>query len=239
MQKLNSKIQNENSSIKKTKVFSTTIDYLLPSTNFSSGLTFIELIVVIAIIGIIGGVIAFRYSDFSTGISLQNTAQEIALTVEQAQRYAISGAAGVGSFNSRPTYGVYFNLDATSIPALDDGSHDKEFVIFKDSGDLQTQDYFFDGLPCGQQSGSECLDRITIQTGDRITDICANEKTDPQNATCGVPMPVNITFQRPFPQALIVLGDGSKPGDVEIKLISPKLVTRTVVVWATGQISVE
>src|SRR5438045_1959211 len=55
------------------------------------GVTFLELIVVISIFAIISTTVLLRFSIFSTSVSLQNLAQDIALKIEQAQNASING----------------------------------------------------------------------------------------------------------------------------------------------------
>jgi len=221
--------------------------------NLSAGLTFLELMVVISIFGIIAGVVLFNYKDFSGGVNIQNTAQEIALKVVEAQRYAISGnifsSGGASSFGNdeRPTYGIYFDLDQASngsqIPFDTGIDYNKQFVFYTDvpGGNLG-----FAGDDCNPQIATECIDLITINGSDYIEDICVNEKDPSSNSKCysvgDLDMPVQVYFKRPFPDAgylALSSGSGVLVNDMEIKIASAQGFHRTIVVWATGQISVE
>src|SRR6187551_3624134 len=74
------------------------------------GMTFIELVVVIGIFATIAGVVLFNFTGFSTNISLNNLAQDIALRIKNAQSEAISGKFAAGFVSPIvPSYGVYFD----------------------------------------------------------------------------------------------------------------------------------
>src|SRR3990172_1973836 len=96
-----------------------------PALSLSKGMTFIELIVVIGIFATISGVVLFNFTGFTTSISLQNLANQIALQLKKAQTQALSGTGGGGTglfFSpNKPSYGIHFS----------DGSQDK-FYYFKD-----------------------------------------------------------------------------------------------------------
>ena len=99
----------------------------------SRGMTYVELIVVLAIFGTMSSILLFRYGDFDKQISLQNTAQDIAIQIITAQKSAISGKipnvgeAGSTIINNpvntnydpalplwKPAYGVFLNISDPS-----------------------------------------------------------------------------------------------------------------------------
>ena len=57
-----------------------------------AGLTSIELVVVFGIFAALASSILFNYRDFSSNITLQNLAQDVALQIRQAQNRSVSGA---------------------------------------------------------------------------------------------------------------------------------------------------
>ena len=54
---------------------------------YNSGITIIELLVVISIFIIISGITIFNYSKFKSTATLQNLADDIALSVRRVQGY--------------------------------------------------------------------------------------------------------------------------------------------------------
>ncbi|MFA6050814.1 MAG: type II secretion system protein [Candidatus Paceibacterota bacterium] len=77
-----------------------------------SGLSFIELIVVVAIMGIISTIVLFRQARFSSDILITDMAYQIALAIRQAEVYGISSKqADTGSALTafKAGYGVLFS----------------------------------------------------------------------------------------------------------------------------------
>jgi len=188
-------------------------------------MTFIELIVVLSIVSIISAVTLFNFTDFSTKVSLQNLAQDIALKIKQAQTNAISGRLSEGfATGTPPSYGIHFQKDIPS-----------KFVYFRDIG--SPRNFVFDG-GCATigEPGSECLAITTIETSDTISDICSNDgECDYED--------LSVTYVRPFPEPTIY---GTKDGatsalisGAQVEIVSAKGVYMHIVVWPTGQISVK
>lgn len=209
-----------------------------------SGVTLIELIVVMAIFTLISSVLLFNYSDFSTNVSIRNLSQDIALTVRKVQTYATSvHSITNNTMDTRdfPSYGISFSLDETS-GAFEPNK--KRFVIFADipdvPGGLPDKQYDSDGT-CGSPAvDSECLESFSITNSDSIVEICTD-------ATGCVSLgSVDITFRRPVPDAIICYKQSfndecqtSSISYVDLVLRSAKGLTRKVSVWNTGQISVK
>src|SRR3989338_5082429 len=95
---------------------------IVNSCRRQAGFTFIELVMVLTLFGILSGIVLFNFNSFSSSISLQNFAQDIALQVKQAQSNSISGKASFSFLPPNvPSYGVYFDITKNS-----------EFIIFAD-----------------------------------------------------------------------------------------------------------
>jgi len=205
-----------------------------------AGFTMIELMVTVSIFVVVTTVILASYPKFSSRIILEDVAQQVALSVRQAQTYGLS-VKEFGAGNIFPGYGIYF-------PSL--ANDNKSFTIFADiNGDKK---YNLTG--CGIV-GSECLDKFTIQSGERIYALCVNLKNDGIAAfstiddlagvnNCVSINSLHISFTRPNPDATITayLGGAnydSSYSDAEIVVASPRGEVKTIVVWLTGQISVE
>ena len=188
-------------------------------------MTFIELIVVIGIFATISGVVLFNFTGFSTNISLQNLANQIALQLKKAQTQALSGTGGSALFGiNKPSYGIVFDTTKPS-----------EFDFFADGINGNPQDGMNNDTNC--LSGvDECRDRITIKTGDTVSNLAAG---DANASTC--PNALTVTFRRPFPDANFYVGgvpDSLSP-KVGIEITSPKQVKKTIIVWSTGQIEIK
>ena len=188
------------------------------------GMTFIELIVVISIFATISGVVLFNFTGFSTNISLQNLANQIALQLKKAQTQALSGTGGSALFGiNKPSYGIVFDTTKPS-----------EFDFFADGANDYGQNGLNEDNLCNGLG--ECLDRITIQTGDTVSKLAVG---DVSVSTC--PNVLTVTFRRPFPDANFYVGgvpDSLSP-KVGIEITSPKQVKKTIIVWSTGQIEIK
>lgn len=168
----------------------------------------------VSILIVITILIFSNYPRFRENISLKKTAQEVALTIRQAQTYGLSVREFQPGSNIYPGYGVHFALSSSD-----------SFILFAD----------LNGNSAYDGSGEE-VEAFKIQTSERISSLCAHEK-NPPSAGCSFNS-MDIIFFRPNP--LITLkANGVLYSDVEIKLISPREQIKTVVVLSTGQISVE
>jgi prepilin-type N-terminal cleavage/methylation domain-containing protein len=169
--------------------------------NKQSGVTLVELLVVVAIFAMISSVLMFNYSDFSTNVSIRNLSQDIALTVRKVQTYATS-VQGIDNTNintrSFPAYGISFSLDATSSQF---GPNTKQFVVFADipdnPGQLPNKHYDNNGVCGNPVVGSECVENISINTFDSIVELCTDATGCVSNGS------IDITFRRPVPDAII------------------------------------
>ncbi len=215
------------------------------------GVTFLELMIVMSIFGIMSSVVLFRYNDFNAGISLTNTVQEIALRVQQAQSDAINGVIPKYVMNPssqttdqdpvpgnwRSTYGVFFST-----------SHADQFIYFFDRDRVAQRDSAGSGLVdqmddpnpwsnCSHSaSRDECLDLITITTGEEIIGVCVDGDTTCQGDAW-------VLFTRPFPDARICTFNGGVPmcthGSLSIKVKGKGASgTRLLTVTPLGQLSV-
>ena len=210
-------------------------------SNFNRGMTFIELIVVLGIFAAMSGVILFNFGGFTSNVTLQNLANQIALQIKSAQTDAINGKEssifigpcfdnnGTQLPSCRPSYGVYFDASISALPA-----NHKKFVYFADVDN--NKDYNTSGA-CGS-GGSiiECKSEIEINTSDVISKICVYNGT-----TCSSSIsPLSITFTRPFPDATFYQGSlVTTAKNVQIEITSAKGLQKHIVVWKTGQIEIK
>ncbi|MBP6904615.1 MAG: prepilin-type N-terminal cleavage/methylation domain-containing protein [Candidatus Pacebacteria bacterium] len=224
--------------------------------SLQSGVTMIEMLVVVGIIAFVSSVMIFNYSDFSTNVSLRNLSQEVALSIRKAQTYATSvrPIEGLDGLTSRAfgSYGISFSL--RSAPSTDPKvPSEKNFVLFVDIpevlGDRGAGTYGQEstGEPCGnpQTHESECIETFSITTADKVVGICS-DSTGEYTAEYDCPPKggVDITFTRPNPDARIMyFNNGSNSWELssyaKIVFESAKGLRRSVTVWNTGQISVQ
>lgn len=151
--------------------------------NKQSGMTYLELIIVLSIFTVISTIVIFSYREFQAKVDIKNLANEIALKIVEAQKASTSGKLSIltSSPTWKPAYGVYFN---TATPA--------QFVYFTDLDNS------------GYCSPPGCIDPYQI-VGE-VTDIINITKGNfvPVNGVevvgsgCPPTIPdVSITFKRP------------------------------------------
>ena len=148
----------------------------------NKGMTYVELIVVLSIFGIMSSIVLFNYNKFQAKVDIKNLANDIALKIVQAQKDAMSGKIPVQTIGDswRPSYGVYFDL-----------SYPKSFIYF---ADLPPINQLYDqGSGC--DLGGECLDDIEITKG-KISKIeeCS---TGDCSSSASISSSLSITFTRP------------------------------------------
>lgn len=188
-----------------------------------TGFTLIELTVTVSIFLIVSTIILANYPAFSQRLALNRTAQEIALSFRKAQTFALAVRGFESQFKG---YGVWFSREK-----------DDSFVFFTD---FSPEDQQFTHGPIGEnfcEANNECVDEFLIQTSARIMDLCKNKGIE--GWTCGLDS-VEVVYTRPDP--IITLRADSLTGDVSnigVVIRSPRGVERTIVVWSTGQVTIE
>lgn len=210
---------------------------------YNSGVTLIELLVVIVIFMIITGITIFSYGKFNSSISIQNLADDIALTVRRAQGYAIGVRGASGSFSDG--YGIHFTADSTSSSYA--GSN-KSFILFADLNTAPLYKYNYDpALECGNPTtANECIEVLNIVSADQITEIKVNEETEVRSSTGTI----DILFKRPNPEPFFCYRTNANQNScdsesnpitkikIKISNITNPEIFKIVTVSNNGQISV-
>ena len=227
-----------------------------------AGFTLIEMLVVIAIVGILLTVVLFNYRGVESKSILKNIAYEVALTVREAQSYGlgvkkyvpdggtINASAGIFS----QSYGVHVN---------DGADEAKNIYLFSDAND--------NGVCADCTGGScpgtgECRQTLTLHSGAEIQNVCLTGRLSSSSVEekCMATKPGGITglsfesaavrFKRPNPDAKFTPGNDA--GDEEdiwssgsdisaaekmvISLINPRTpdYVQNIEITSLGQVSV-
>jgi prepilin-type N-terminal cleavage/methylation domain-containing protein len=213
--------------------------------NLKSGFTLIELLVVLVIFVVLTGVVLVNQNSFNNSELLNNFTYDVALTLKQAQTYAVNVQENVfGSFSS--SYGVFFNIGSSA------GGSNTNFILFNNlvsSDGNVTYDATVDMINNkGSDQGdvtncpttnSECVQKYAMTNGLYISNICVTNSNNLIN--CDVKQ-LSILFTRPNPSAYIYDLDNSPPtleNSATITLSSAKGATSSVVITGTGQIYVQ
>jgi len=216
---------------------------------YNSGMTLIELLVVIMIFLIITSITIFNYGNFNSSVSIQNLADDIALSVRKAQGYAIGVRGANDLFDNG--YGVHFTTNEL-VPGKEYMGSNKSFVLFADlppsPGVESDNKYEYGTGICGKPVvGNECMEVLNIVSADQISAITFSEdstiKTVPSSGT------FDIWFKRPDPEPHFCYrqsasnsgcDSGEKITYVNIKIssIANPDVFKMITISNNGQISV-
>jgi prepilin-type N-terminal cleavage/methylation domain-containing protein len=182
------------------------------------GLTFIELIVVVAIMGIISTVVLFRQAKFSSDILITDMAYQIALAIRQAEVFGLSSKksdTGVDSTTFRAGFAVLFTPSLATGGQSDNGA--SAFAMFNDmptyssltAGTDSVFNYFYD-------PGIDVLMDpypIKLTQGQKIRGYCGHHVSGSWQcwsyadaAQASSQKVLTITFVKPNPEAHIRMG---------------------------------
>jgi prepilin-type N-terminal cleavage/methylation domain-containing protein len=205
----------------------------------SNGMTYIELIVVLAIFATLSTLVMFNYGSFQDTVDIKNLASDIALQIVEAQKSSVNGVLPAKTFDDtwKPSYGVYFNLPkyTSANPDTDGIPFNKKFIYFTD---LSDENGVFDGSSCPGGSSQECLNKITITKNNYISGLRIYY-------TDGYNFPLTelaISFQRPDSSARINMVPNpfhpSTPSYVQINIASSKGSGALIRVYFSGRVQI-
>lgn len=195
------------------------------STKKTKGFTLVEFVVIMGIFAIMVGVIMSNFNGFKSLITLDNLAQDIALSIRQVQT-----SAGSALSTSDPDIsfwrGIAFTPDATN------GGYEPNFILYET------------GSANGAYSiGDDIIDTIKIQTNDRIVGFTAYgpETSFVNRQPLATNDLVSIAFRRFSTNAIVYPNDGQTVTCIEISAPdagNDATKKRSVCVTQLGQISV-
>ena len=126
--------------------------------NFLRGFTIIEILITIGIFALVSSMILANYPKFSERLTLEQTAQKIALSFREARTFSLTvGESEIGA-KIFPGYGVHFDAG--------ESGDNKEYLIFSD----------LDSDKKYAASGDEEKDTFKIQSSASISGACFEEE---------------------------------------------------------------
>lgn len=194
------------------------------------GFTLMEMLVVVAIFGILSAILMFNYGNFSDSTLSTNIAYEVALQIREAQVFGLgvrgSGSTFSDSFDN--AYGVYVNVPV--------GSDSNTVIFFLDANtDTECDGAGGAACSCSGDPTDECVDSKTLPQGIKFTDLRVYD-----GVACKEINSLAVSFKRPNPDALIRMnGDPTAYQAAQIEITAPRSGDkRYVIVRDNGQISV-
>ncbi len=193
-------------------------------------MTYVELIVVMSIFGVMSSIVLFNYGKFQANVDIRNLSNEIAIKIVEAQKSALSGkivSQALSLTSWKPSYGVYFNLTTLVNPT--------KFIYFTD---LNNDNLYLDPGCTG-----ECLDSPTMTKGNSILTSPASGLNVFYQGDLN-PYSLNdltVTFTRPNSGAIIKSTqiDLSKViSYAQITITSPSGPSAKIKVYASGRIQI-
>lgn len=202
------------------------------------GFSLLEFVVVMVIFAIMSSVSIFNYNAYRNRIEYTNLAQDIALTIRQAQVYGLSGSdrrVGSSSINPNILFGSII-VDITedrSVRGVAINPSTKTLILFEDAN----RNRIFD-------SSEQIIDQRTVINNSVNMSICFSSVSIIGNA-CEEELTFNdnfyITFTRPYPepsiryngtnysQVAIILKDSSGQPRMKIEVTpSGQIVTKKI-----------
>jgi prepilin-type N-terminal cleavage/methylation domain-containing protein len=200
------------------------------------GFTLPEMLISLAIIGVILSIVLTNQAAYTEGASLSNLAQSISLSISEAQVYGVSVrevSPGSGEFSS--AYGMEFRLPGA-------GGSDDSYILF---ADRNLDQVYGSGWACPTGGSSECMEKTEITGGNFIDSLCVVHTNDTEDCDIGR---LSITFVRPDTRARLVFFNSSggvisplsiKGARIKVRAAPPSELTKEISVYTTGYISTQ
>jgi len=166
-----------------------------------SGFSLVEFIVVIVIFSIMSSVSLFNYNQYRNTIKETNIAQDLGLSLRQAQVYGISASDQVIGAASLDQNGAADNLFSRQIPDITNDRSIRGVVIFPQTETITLYEDVNDNFVYNENT-DRIIDTRTIQ--DPQVDLVGVDLCD-SAPNCGQIETdrVDISFRRPYPDAYI------------------------------------
>jgi prepilin-type N-terminal cleavage/methylation domain-containing protein len=203
------------------------------------GFTLIEMLIVVAIIGILTIVIIVSQKNFNVATLLTDTAYTVALSIRQSQSFGLSSRVYTPTNTYDTGYGVHFGDSNNSYEVFADTSPGAPGNPNNCPGHTSPSGYP-DARPgdCFYDSGDGLVQTYTLGGGYTISQIIGTQSN-------GSTQPVfpggtlDIVYERPNTQAVITMNSASIPlTSATIEITSPQGGTRCVIANNLGEVSV-
>jgi prepilin-type N-terminal cleavage/methylation domain-containing protein len=182
----------------------------------SSGVTLIELLIVVAVMLILMGVSFVGYKQRGEELGLKRAAYKVMADIEQVRETAMSSQKLSSGDVPKGGWGIHFN---TTLP--------NEYIIFADK--TLTPNHFYDSGTEG--SGTDGFKKIVLDEDNRI-EISLLSPTIPPNS-------LDVVFLPPSPDVFI---NGFSPSlseaKITVRLSNYPSKTKTIIINSVGLITI-
>lgn len=207
------------------------------------GFTLVEMLVVLAIMGVLTAVVVNGQTDFNKSTRVVDAAYTVALSVRQAQTYGLSSRTYGGLNNAG--YGVHFTSAAP-----------KQYFIFADIANGPGNSGSPQAIGCPPKTGqvddkpgnclydqaNEIVQNFTFDRGFSVSKICGRVLSSGAFVCSPTLSVLDLVFIRPNTDTVItgvISGTYTQLKDASIEISDPSGVsTRRVCVSYAGQVSV-
>lgn len=222
-------------------------------SRFAGGFGLVELLVALAIFGIITTFVLLAYGRVSSELRTTSLAYEVALSFREAQSYGVSVRVveqGAGLLSkeelqsAQSAYGLHFGNGKPNYYTLfvDKWRDDAKPNIALVGQTFRIWRYDGDEEESGCHSSTECVSVFKLGQGNRIEKFCGIVSAS-GSEECNI-TELDVSFQRPNPDAIIRTNlssndpDRYKAAKIYLKSAQGQL-RRTVEVGTTGQIIIK
>ncbi|MBI2627986.1 MAG: hypothetical protein HYW71_00940 [Candidatus Niyogibacteria bacterium] len=192
-----------------------------------TGFTVVEVLITMGVFALVSSMVLANYPKFSERLTLEQTAQKIALSFREAK--ILSLTVGESEIGTRifPGYGVHFDAG--------ESGNNKRYLIFSDLN--------ADKKYAEPDDGEK--DIFGIQSSAFISGACFGEEDAGSLSECqsyNQTKILDIVFTRPKPSIDFYDGERSQwrgEQNVGIFIVNPEGDIKKIIIWKTGQIMVE
>jgi type II secretory pathway pseudopilin PulG len=206
----------------------------------NTGMSYVELIVVLSIFSIVTGTVIFNYQSFQAKVDLKSLVNDVALKFVEAQKNSAGGKIPVGKIILqspplpvawKPSYGLFFHIEDV------DHVGPKAFYYFTDLDQNKKFNEEIFECPFG-----ECIEKFIIQNDYYLDHIRVYSK---DGSFEDVKSPgLSLTYTRPDFVLTVQKSTENQPmvnvDYVEIALIIPEILfTSKIQVYSSGRIEIK
>lgn len=197
------------------------------SRKLNTGMTYLELIIVLSIFATVSGIVLFSYKEFQEKVDIKNLTNEIALKIVEAQKLSLSGKLSVIPPTVspwKPSYGVAFDINTP-----------QSFIYFVDLNNSGTCSD--PGCVPPYSLGGEVIEIVTMNRGNSIP----VDGINPTGIGCPANIPnISAVFKRPNSSPILSSNSALTcvPDYVGVTVVSLSGKSGVIKIYPSGRIQI-